>query len=141
MMKHYSRCGLSDEERIFNYRLTHAKRIVENMFGILANLFQCILGTMQQQPETVKSIVLACICLHNLMRSHYPGLQNAMINQEDNEHRPVPGAWRNDALVLADMTRVHQGNLATMEAKRQRIYLTHYFNSLAGSVDWQNDMI
>ena len=33
-----------------------------------------------------------------------PGLQNAIMDHDDNEHRPVPGAWRNDAQVLADMT-------------------------------------
>ena len=99
-MKPYSRRGLSDEERIFNYRLSRARRIVENVFGILANSFQCILGTMQQKPDTVKSIVTTCIYLHNLMRTCYTGLQNGVMDQEVNEHRPIPGAWRNDAEVL-----------------------------------------
>ena len=132
MMKPYSKCGLSNEERISNYRLYHARRIVENAFGILANHFQCILGTMRQQLETVKSIVAACICLHNLMRTCYAGLQNAVMDQDDNEHRPIPGAWKNDAQVPADMTEVRTGNHDTLNAKRQRSYLTHYLNSRIG---------
>ena len=110
-------------------------------FGILANRFQCILGPMRQHPDTVKSVVAACVCLHNLMRTHYPGLQNVLLDKEDNEHRLIPGAWRNDGLVLADMTRVHLGNHDTVDAKRQCIYLTHYLTSPAGSVEWQNEII
>ena len=53
------------------------------------------------------------------MRTHYPGLQNAVMDQEDNEHRPGPGAWRNDPQVLVDMTEVHAGNRDTLDAKRQ----------------------
>ncbi|XP_035661294.1 protein ALP1-like [Branchiostoma floridae] len=37
LMKPHSKKELSPEERIFNYRLCRARRIVENAFGILAN--------------------------------------------------------------------------------------------------------
>ena len=67
MMKPYSRRHLDHDERIFNYRLSRARRVVENAFGILAMRFQILLGTMQQLPETVDSIVLACTTLHNLL--------------------------------------------------------------------------
>ena len=69
MMKPFSKRHLSREERIFNYRLSRSRRVVENAFEILANRFQCILSTMRQKPETVR---LACCCIHNLMRMMYP---------------------------------------------------------------------
>ena len=69
MMKPYSIRGLTTEQRIFNYRLPRARRVVENAFGILANRFQVLLSTMQHHPSTVKLIVKACLILHNLMRT------------------------------------------------------------------------
>ena len=52
-MKQFCARGLPDEERIFNYRLCRARRVVENAFGIMVNRFGCLLTTMSQNPETV----------------------------------------------------------------------------------------
>ena len=38
-MKPFSHCYMTVEERIFKYRLSRGRRIVENGFGILANRF------------------------------------------------------------------------------------------------------
>ena len=69
------------------------------------------------QPKTVESVVLACICLHNMMRIRYPGLQNAAVDHEDEDHNVVPGAWRED-LVREDVGNAPLGgNRTTKEAR------------------------
>ena len=98
LMKPFSTRHLTEEERIFNYRLSRTRRIVENVFGILTNRFRCLLTMMQQEPYIVASITLSCICLHNLTRMRYPGLQNVLtiaremitkLSQEHGEMRRV----------------------------------------------------
>ena len=86
--------NLTREERIFNYRLSRARRVVENSFGILANHFQILLNTMKHEPETVALIVKTCVLLHNLMRTRYPVLQNALVDREDQNMAHVDGVWR-----------------------------------------------
>ncbi|XP_060780515.1 putative nuclease HARBI1 [Neoarius graeffei] len=141
MMKPYSLRGLSQEERIFNYRLSRARRVVENAFGILANRFQVILGTMQHKPETVKLIVKTCLVLHNLMRVRYPTLQNQQLDQpEGPEEDFVPGAWR-DGFNMEDTQVVAGPNTVTKEAKKQRNLIKHWVNSSAGTLDWQDRMV
>jgi len=140
MMKPFARRNLTKQERIFNYRLSRARRVVENTFGILANRFQVFLTTMRQEPSTVRSITLACCCLHNLMRLRYPALQNAAVDEEDIDHNVLPGAWREHAN-LYEVDQVVGGNLASRQAKQQRVLLKHYYNSPVGSVTWQDAMI
>lgn len=140
LMKPFSQRHLDHDRRIFNYRLSRARRIVENAFGILGNRFGCLLTHMRQQPRTVTTITEACVCLHNVMRLRYPGQQNAIMDQEAPDHRVVPGAWR-DQRNMEDMNDVALGNQATARAKVQRLYLTHYVNSEVGSVPWQEKAI
>ncbi|XP_060566390.1 uncharacterized protein LOC132725307 [Ruditapes philippinarum] len=80
MMKPFPFRNKTVEERIFNYRLPKARRVMENAFGILAQRFQILLSTMQHTPDNVRIIVQASVCLHNLMRTRYP---NININQVD----------------------------------------------------------
>ena len=140
LMKPYGRCGLEREKLITNYRLSRERRVVENVFGILAARFSVILTTFQQTPEVAATMVEACVCLHNLMRMRYPALQQAQLDQEDEQHNLVPGAWRREEM-LAAVQQVRGHNRDTTEAKQQREYLSKYFNSPAGSVPWQDRMV
>ena len=137
MVKPFPHRYLSHDERIFNYRCSRARRVVENAFGILAMRFRCILTTQATQPHNAKKITKACICLHNVMRMRYPQLQNADLDAEDANGDLIPGAWRGQA-VMHEMEQVERGqNWENRAGKTQRIYLKHYYNSPAGSVPWQ----
>ncbi len=67
----------------------------------------------------VKSIVLACVCLHKLMRIRYPGLQNALLDYEDDQYHVIPGEWQN-AANMQDVDNLVGGNRTMRMAKKQK---------------------
>ena len=136
LMKSYAGRSLSNEEAIFNYRLSSGRQVVENAFGILSHRFRCILKTMEVQPENAKKIVMGCVCLHNLMRIRYSHVQNAALDHMDETQQVIPGTWRS-AGELQDMGQTYR-NPRTGPAKIQREYLKDYVNSSVGSVAWQD---
>ncbi len=140
LMKPYGRRALTRRERIYNYRISRGRRVVENAFGILAQRWQVLLTTIQPGPSIVQDVVECCVCLHNLMRMRYPALHHGMVDEEDDQHNVVPGAWRG-LVQLGDMLRVAGGNRDTRAAKRQQEVLKEYFNHPVGAVPWQDRMI
>ncbi|XP_075162741.1 uncharacterized protein LOC142235371 [Haematobia irritans] len=77
-MKPYCTPSLSIEQIYFNYRLSRARRIVENAFGIIASRFRILLGTINLSPAKTRIVVLAICYLHNFLKSKTPNayLQN-----------------------------------------------------------------
>ena len=63
IQKPYSQVGLTIEKRIFNYRLSRARRIVENA------RFRVFMTPIGLAPEKVEVIVLACCSLQNVLSS------------------------------------------------------------------------
>ena len=68
-MKPYPHQGLSREKRIVNYRLSRARRIVENAFEILANRFRVFMTIIHLYPDNIESLILASCVLHNYHRT------------------------------------------------------------------------
>ncbi|XP_063216941.1 uncharacterized protein LOC134527878 [Bacillus rossius redtenbacheri] len=67
LMKPFPQRGLSYQQRVYNYRLSRARRCVENAFGILANRLQILMTTIRLSPQKVDLIVNACVLLHNFI--------------------------------------------------------------------------
>ena len=67
IMKPYSGHFLSEDKRIFNYRLSRTRRVIENCFGIMARwrIFQ---KPIAAKPGNVDKLVLSCMCLHNYLK-------------------------------------------------------------------------
>ena len=57
--------------------------MVENAFGILASRFRVLLMTMEQRPKVVRYIVLTCMVLHNILRSHHWGAERPPTPADD----------------------------------------------------------
>ena len=69
IMKPYPFKDQPAPNRIFNYRLSRASRIVENAFGIIANRFRVLRKPLIQSPTSTVNIVLAVCVLHNFLMS------------------------------------------------------------------------
>ena len=119
------------DQLVFNYRLSRARRVVKNLFGIMAKQFWCLLGTLKVQPERAVGISISCLTLHNLFRDRY-----GLGPHEDEHNQLVPGAWRTDAVMqeLKDQARAPWANAG---GQALRSTLKAYFNSDAGSVPQQ----
>lgn len=140
LMKPYSHRQLDQEERIFNYRLSRARRVVENAFGILANRWRVFHSTIILHPDKVAKITMAAVCLHNFLREQRseayvpPGLAD----REDPDHRFVEGDWRREGLGALHSWQGGRGRNFSLQAKQQRDTMKEYFVSPAGLVPWQD---
>ncbi|XP_013188643.2 uncharacterized protein LOC106133455 [Amyelois transitella] len=72
-------------ERIFNYRLSRARRIVESAFGIASSIFRVLRKPMILKPEVAEVVVMSIIHLHNYLKQNatdsYTTNSNMYINQ------------------------------------------------------------
>ncbi|GFW95269.1 DDE Tnp4 domain-containing protein [Trichonephila clavipes] len=113
LMKPFSKHGLSDEEKIFNYRTSRARRVSENAFGILAWRFRVFSKAIELKPDTIDRVILAACSLHNWLRKTSPGhymSQNALDREDFNTGEVTPGQWRLHANTLRPVTSLGSNN-------------------------------
>lgn len=67
LMKPYSQKSLNEARHEFNKRLSRARVVVENTFGILASRFGVFHKPMILEPKKAEAITLACCYLHNFL--------------------------------------------------------------------------
>lgn len=82
IMKPYSSKNLSYIQKIFNYRLSRARRTVESAFGIFANKWRIFQTAISMLPETADIIVTASVCLHNYILKEEQDCGYKMYSQE-----------------------------------------------------------
>lgn len=68
LLRPYPRRNLNDSERIFNYRLTRARRFVECTFGILSSKWRIFCTGLLVDEQFAELITKAACILHNFVR-------------------------------------------------------------------------
>lgn len=70
VMRPYARAlNLDHKKKIFNYRLTRARRYIESTFGIMTNKFRILHRPLNVSKENAICFVKAICILHNFIRS------------------------------------------------------------------------
>lgn len=140
LMKPYSHQSQVYEEKIFSYRLSRARRVVENAFGLLQSRFRVFGTTMLQRPAVVKIVTMCGCVMHNLILDRYSNFHPQEVDCEDGDHNVIDGSWRNIPNLMQRL-QTRRGTNPTREAKAVRDYLALYYASEAGAVPWQERMV
>jgi hypothetical protein len=73
-LKPYNVKQLRRERKIFNYRLSRARRLIENVFGILVARFGTFKTYINIQLDNIKDVIIASCALHNFLRRTSPDM-------------------------------------------------------------------
>lgn len=137
IMKPYGQTNLTLEKRIYNYRVSRARRIIENAFGIASARFRVLRHTAELEPEVVSSIVCAVCVLHNFLLNRTSSTTYAPTGTFDSNI--ALGSWRNEDRAefepLQNTPRRVPPQILEIQAE-----FTDYFNN-EGAVEWQGSHI
>ena len=148
----------AEKEAVFNYRLSRARRTIENSFGILAARWCLFRRPIIADPDRVVIYCKAAIALHNYLRTTESTVYCPLgfVDGEDGAGNSIDGVWRADEdpcsgleplqhiLVATGLYFIAQTthlnllcNRYSRSAACVRDCYRDYFNSPAGEVCWQ----
>lgn len=123
VLRPYPIRNLSIPQRVYNYRLSRARRMVECSFGILTSKWRILNRALDLNPDNIVAVTKACTILHNYVR--------------------VKDGFQFEATLynctLENITPI--GVRSNQRGISVRDYFTNYFTSTQGSVPWQYKMI
>lgn len=144
IMRPYPGVHLGNRKNIFNYRLSRARRTIENTFGILVQRWRIFRGTINASVEMCERMVKAAVVLHNFVQKSEQDLPVTErrycppeFTDSFNENGVCqPGSWNERATSLVSVRRLGSNN-ASRNVQAMRDILAEYFISDIGSVPWQ----
>lgn len=147
ILKPYGRTtNISRKQKIFNYRLSRARRIVENAFGILSSRFRVFQRPIAVGIDKVDEIIKAACALHNWLKmtasENYTPI-GSMDIEDLNTSDIIPGSWRTEPTPINGLASL-RGTLGSRNYTRTaydvRDKYAEYFSG-RGAVPWQVNMI
>ncbi|EFA13153.1 Putative nuclease HARBI1-like Protein [Tribolium castaneum] len=137
IMRPYPGRQLTHKKRIFNYRLSRARRVIENAFGILTARWRILKHNINAHPKNVDVMVQAIVVLHNFCKTHSSNAQYCPpgytdVGDQDN------GGWRID---LNNEPLPSVGRLSANIASRQNYDIRDAMADYFVSLPWQIDCV
>ncbi|XP_046975340.1 protein ANTAGONIST OF LIKE HETEROCHROMATIN PROTEIN 1-like [Vanessa cardui] len=126
-IKPFNISTLSHERKIYNYRLSRVRRIIENVFGIMTNRFRIFKTSIELSTDRVDVVVLTCCILHNFLRKTCTRYSSDDIEDENTN-------------TLPSLDRSLSTRNCSNDAKRARELYVNYFNH-EGKVEWQENKV
>ena len=141
LIRPYPGRNLPEPQAIFNYRLSRARRVIENSFGILAARWRIFRRPIIATPDNVVVYTKASIALHNFLRTTESSVYcpPGIIDSEDADGNVICGSWREDQGSSGGIFPVREAgsNHHSRIAAMARDNFCTYFNSTRGELSWQ----
>lgn len=146
LLRPYPGRGLTPEQEVFNYRLSRARRLIENTFGILASQWRIYRKPIVASPKSAVRMVQATVCVHNWLRkSDIDANEYVPIDMVDSDDPRNPsgfkaGSWRcimENGCAFKEITNC-SSNMSARQCINIRNEFCRYFNN-EGAVPWQYD--
>lgn len=101
LMKPYPQQNLDNAKRVCNYWFSSARRVVENVFSILANRWRVFRTPIALMSDKVEIVVMAAVTMHNWL------LKSA----NEKESYITPAVVNPQILQLVSLLLVHGGTM------------------------------
>ena len=147
MMRPYPGRFLEENCQIFNYRLSRARRVIENTFGIMAAKFRIFRRPIIAHPDKVTKLTKAACCIHNYLKisdirsasSSRQYCPPGYVDHEDPLGNFIPGDWRVESGQSGGLSRIPQvgSHSFSRSAASIRDSFKQYFSSPEGELEWQ----
>lgn len=149
LMKPYPGRNLALSQRVFNYRLSRARRCIENAFGIMSARFRVLRSPVHLDAVKTRKLTLTCCALHNFLIANDPEKYTSSSNQNRNSDNNITIALPEESMYplepIDDCIDENQEASGDTNIPRNAIQvrkaLETYFMSDAGKVDWQFQQI
>lgn len=123
--------NLDERERVFNYRLSRARRVVENAFGITAHVWRILLKRIEvKNVEFATNITVACCTLHNYLLTENTKNETRANSSTEWTTQPNANNYQNN--------RYSRPNKRAMDIRNA---YADWCVSPAGEVPWQYEAI
>ena len=147
MMRPYPKRELTDDSRVFNYRLSRARRTIENAFGIMTARWQILHKPLRMSPLNCENLFKAIVVLHNFVmmgEEHVAANERLYVppnflDVEEFDGSVTYGEWRQHISPHFEEIGRLGGNHSNLNAYGLRDYLRDYLTSDIGAeqAPWQ----
>ncbi|XP_064479433.1 uncharacterized protein LOC135392644 [Ornithodoros turicata] len=136
----------SPAERIFNYRLSRARRCVENALGILTARFRIFRGPIKLKPDNAERVVKAACVLHNFLcvecRNSSAYCPVGYADHEDSFGNIIAGSWRSETAADTSTFALQAAHARKSQSSAQGVRdLYAQFVANEGQVPWQWNLL
>jgi len=129
IMKPYTRKSAREKpsEAVFNYRLSRARKVTENAFGLLSQIFRNFYQPINLKTTTIDDLIWVVCCLHNMLREGYLEKNKRPFFEYDTEQtQPTDN--------MIPFSR--RGGFSNIEVFEVRNLFRDFFNN-EGALSWQ----